>query len=90
MDRQAAPRLQPSALAAALGSHVCPPTSPAHPPPLQWDKQGFLSELKGGAALKHVETDDRSAPKIEEDVHLKPSPHNALLQELKSKTPTQE
>jgi hypothetical protein len=56
----------------------------------QWDKKGFLAEVAGDHKLKHVETDDRSGPKIEEDVHIKPNPHGALLQELKSKTATQE
>jgi hypothetical protein len=46
--------------------------------------------VSGEHKLKHVEVDDRSAPKIEEDVHIKPNAHGALLQELKSKTPTQE
>jgi hypothetical protein len=58
--------------------------------PPQWDKKGFLAEVAGEHKLKHVATDDRSEPKIEEDVHIKPSPHNALLQELKSKTAPKE
>jgi hypothetical protein len=57
---------------------------------LQWDKKGFLTDIQGGAALKHVDTDDRSGPKIEADVHIKPNPHNALLEELKKKTSQQE
>lgn len=44
----------------------------------------FLSDISKGADLKHVETADKSAPKIEPDVHISASPMNAVKDELKT------
>jgi len=43
----------------------------------------LVAEIEAGAPLKHVDAvSDRSAPKIEEDVHLKLNPHGDLLKEV--------
>jgi hypothetical protein len=40
------------------------------------------SEIAKGAELKHVETDDKAAPKIEADVKIGENKHGDLLSEV--------
>merc|ERR1719453_2277883 len=47
-------------------------------------KEGVLSEVAKTPELKHVEMADRSAPLIEADVKLKPSPMSELTKQLTS------
>lgn len=49
-----------------------------------WDRAGHLQNIEAGVPLKHVETDDRSEPKIEPDVHLQPNHHRELLDEVRA------
>ncbi|EAL72792.1 hypothetical protein DDB_G0270884 [Dictyostelium discoideum AX4] len=42
----------------------------------------LLAEINKGADLKHTETQDKSAPKIGSDVHIKKNDHASLLSEV--------
>ncbi|KAK5575980.1 hypothetical protein RB653_007116 [Dictyostelium firmibasis] len=42
----------------------------------------LLAEINKGADLKHTTTEDKSAPKIDSDVHIKKNEHASLLSEV--------
>jgi len=46
------------------------------------DHNSLLSDISKGKALKHTETVDKSAPVIEKDIKIKPSPQKIILQEI--------
>ena len=43
-----------------------------------------LAGVQAGANLKHVETDDKSAPQIDADVHVGENKHGALMSEIQA------
>ncbi|KAK5575979.1 hypothetical protein RB653_007137 [Dictyostelium firmibasis] len=42
----------------------------------------LLAEINKGADLKHTTTEDKSAPKIDSDTHIKKNDHASLLGEV--------
>ncbi|KIZ07376.1 hypothetical protein MNEG_0583 [Monoraphidium neglectum] len=56
----------------------------------KWDKDALLQGIQHGVPLKHVETVDKAAPKIEPHVHIGANPHAKLMAEVQHAAVTRE